>query len=139
VTEVEQAKKKRRWADFEDDEEEEKDGDGDLNLNFVEFAMEVDNVEMLKDVNVDEFAEGEVRQAVLEAFDDVSGEKMDAEGVRKARREEIDFIESRGIWERVPVSMCWEKLGRGPTSGKWVDVQKGTGPRSRYVGRDFKP
>jgi hypothetical protein len=88
---------------------------------------------------VEEFADNEIKEAVLEAFDDVTGEKMDVEGVRKARQEEIDFIESKGIWERVPVSLCWEKLGRGPTSGKWVDVKKESGPRSRYVGRDFKP
>ena len=135
-----------RWADLEDDEEEEKDGDGDLNLNWVEFAMKVQGVEMSKEVNVEkfainveEFADHEIREDILEAFDDVSGERMSYDGVQKARREEITFIETKGIWERVPVSMCWEKLGRAPTSGKWVDVQKETGPRSRYVGRDFKP
>ena len=57
----------------------------------------------------------------------------------KARKEEIDFIEAHGAWERVPISMCYEKTGKGPTSGKWVDVQKEAGVRSRYVGRDFKP
>ena len=59
--------------------------------------------------------------------------------MRKARKEEIDFIEVHGTWERVPISMCYEKTGKGPTSGKWVDVQKETEVRSRYVGRDFKP
>jgi len=75
----------------------------------------------------------------MEAFDDVSGEKMSVEDVQKARHEEIDFIESKGIWERVPVKRCWEKTGKAPNSGKWVDVQKGEGVRRRYVGRDCKP
>jgi len=123
----------------QDNSDEEKDGDGDLTLNWIEFAMEIQGVEMLKAVNVEEFAGEELQQEIVEAFDDVTGEKMSVEGVRKARREEIDFIEAKGIWEQVPISLCWDKLGRGPTSGKWVDVQKDSGPRSRYVGRDFKP
>jgi hypothetical protein len=51
----------------------------------------------------------------------------------------MNYIETRGIWEVVPVKKCWDNLGRGPTSGRWVDVKKGDDVRSRYVGRDFKP
>ena len=104
----------------------------------VEFAMNIDGVEMVKDINVEEFIESENKIAVIEAFDDVTGLNLDVDKLRKARREEIDYIESKGIWERVPVQRCWDKTGKAPTSGKWVDVQKGEGVRSRYVGRDFK-
>ena len=38
-----------------------------------------------------------------------------------------------------PVRECWERTGRAPVSGRWVDVRKGSGEvRSRYVARDFK-
>jgi len=37
----------------------------------------------------------------------------------------MNYIETRGIWEVVPVKKCWDNLGRGPTSGRWVDVKKG--------------
>ena len=67
--------------------------------------------------------------AVMEAFDDVTGMNIDVEQLRKARNEEITYIETKGIWERVPVKRCWEKTGKAPTSGKWVDVQKGEGVR----------
>ena len=130
----------REREEFEEEvEDEDRDEEGDLRMNWIEFAMEVNDVEMLKDVNVEKFAEKDMEEFVLQAFDDVTGEEIDVEGVKRARQEEIDYIEDKGIWETVPVSLCWEKLGRPPTSGKWVDVKKELGVRSRYVARDFKP
>jgi hypothetical protein len=93
----------------------------------------------LKDVNVEKLVEAGDEIDVLEAFDDVTGLNSNVKKLRAARREEIDYIEEKGIWEKVPLQKCWDKLGRGPTTGKWVDVQKGEDVRSRYVGRDFKP
>ena len=48
----------------------------------------------------------------------------------------------RGMWVLRPIQECWERLGKGPTSVKWVDTDKGPGEemliRSRLVARDFK-
>ena len=48
----------------------------------------------------------------------------------------------KSIWTLRPVAECWEKLGRGPTTVRWVDVNKGDRKvilvRSRLVARDFK-
>jgi len=117
----------------------EEDEESDLDLCWVEFAMDVDGVEMLKDVNVEKFVEDRTEIDIMEAFDDVTGLGLDVGKLRKARNEEITYIEAKGIWERVPLQKCWDKTGKAPTSGKWVDVQKGDDVRSRYVGRDFKP
>ena len=59
-----------------------------------------------------------------EAIDDVSGENLDPDKVAASRLEEVEFMQTRGIWEVVDVSLCWQKLGRGPTTVKWVDTKK---------------
>ena len=64
------------------------------------------------------------------------------EKVVEARREEVEYIEGRGIWELRPIKECWEITGKKPVSVRWVDTNKG-GPsemivRSRMVARDFK-
>ena len=66
-----------------------------------------------------------------EAFDDVTGEALDPKEVKKARTEEVEFLNTRGIWEPRPENECFEKTGKHPTSEKWVDVQKGEAVRSR--------
>ena len=114
------------------------DEEGDLFMGLVEFASEVNGTEYSRVVNVESF-EPQSEEDAVEAFDEITGEKLDILKLRKARNEEIEYIQTHNIWEKVPVSLCWEKKGQGPTSGKWVDVQKGDDVRSRYVGRDFKP
>ena len=46
------------------------------------------------------------------------------------------------MWVLRPIQACWERLGKGPVSVKWVDTNKGTLVdmlvRSRLVARDFK-
>jgi len=45
------------------------------------------------------------------------------------------------IWDIVGVKECWERTGKGPISGRWVDHNKGdtTNPnvRSRYVAQEI--
>jgi len=96
----------------------------------VEFAGEVNGIEMLKDVNVEKMVDEDMESRIMEAFDDITGLKLDVGKLKIARKEEIHYIESHGIWEVVPIQKCWDKLGKGPTSGRWVDVQKGEDVRS---------
>jgi hypothetical protein len=73
------------------------------------------------------------------ATDDVHGGVLDLEKVKAARREEVDFMKSKGIWKEVPVSEAWAKTGKAPVSVKWVDTEKSGGVvRCRLVARDFK-
>ena len=77
----------------------------------------------------------------MEAWDDVKGGGLKYKEVVEARREEIEFMMKRGIWDLKPIQECWEKTGRGPTGVRWVDTNKGseerTDVRSRLVARDF--
>lgn len=82
-------------------------------------------------VNVEELDE----ELLEKAYDDVTGESLDPRAVAASRAEEIEFMETRGIWTVVPLDECWAKTGAAPTTVKWVDTKK----RSRLVGRDFKP
>jgi len=139
----------REREEVEEECDEEVDSDGDLELGWVEFAMNIDGVDMVKDINVEEVFNEEVDSTFMEAFDDVTGLQLDVGKLKGARSEEIRYIESHGIWEVVPVSKCWDNLKKGPTSGRWVDVQKGDevgtwggtsnlkgrGPRRKYLHR----
>jgi hypothetical protein len=73
------------------------------------------------------------------ATDDVHGGQLDLSKVREARSEEVEFMQSRGIWREVPLQECWDVTGKPPVSVKWVDTMKLGGiVRSRLVARDFK-
>ena len=76
------------------------------------------------------------------AWDDVRGGELPVEEVQAARREEVQFMVKRGIWDVRPVSECWNMTGSGPVSVRWVDTNKGAPGemlvRSRLVARDFK-
>jgi len=151
-------KKKRRWADFEpdgDEQEEAKEAQAEVpstsssstfergakrrtennNGKDVEYDEEGTRINsvgaQIFAVNIDELDEELMRKA----FDDVTGEDLDPVKVAESRGEEIEFMQTRGIWKVVPISDCWSKTGAAPTTVKWVDTKK----RSRLVGRDFKP
>ena len=75
-------------------------------------------------------------------IDDVSGQPLDTKLVEAARLDEVKGIRQHNVWTVVPISECYEKTGRAPVGGRWVDVNKGDEKtpdyRSRYVGREFK-
>ena len=72
------------------------------------------------------------------AVDDLTGEPLEAESVRGARREEMDFVQKIGVYEEAEESECWRKTGKAPISTKWVDIRKGEDVRSRWVARYFR-
>ena len=60
--------------------------------------------------------------------------ELDPLQVKEARREEVQFMKERNLWDVVPVPE-----GVVPVSVRWVDVRKGDGStRSRLVARDFR-
>ena len=64
------------------------------------------------------------------AWDDVNGGGLPLDKVMEARREEVDYIEGRGIWELRPIRECWDVTGKKPVSVRWVDTNKGFGDGS---------
>lgn len=72
------------------------------------------------------------------AWDDVSGLPLDPQRVAEARRLEMDYYKIMEVYDKVPLSEFWEKTGRGPLKARWIDIDKGTRYRSRWVAKQFK-
>ena len=73
--------------------------------------------------------------------DDVTGKPLEFEGVKEARRVELEFVDKRPIYEEAPVQESDDVTGRGPIDTKWVNIDRG-GPgdhryRSRWVAKAF--
>ena len=76
-----------------------------------------------------------------QAWDDTTGEELNAGMVREARMEEIREINKHEVYYKVPVQMSWDKTGKAPIKARWLDINKGDkvhpNYRSRYVAKDF--
>ena len=76
------------------------------------------------------------------AWDDVKHKQLDLQKVKEARKEEVDYMVKKGIWDVVDWKECRVRTGKEPVSVKWVDTDKGIDGqvkvRSRLVARDFK-
>ena len=75
------------------------------------------------------------------ALDDVSGQRLDPGLMIKARREEIEYFKSMGVYEKVDVAEAWAETGKAPIAVRWVDINKGDSQkpnyRSRLVAKEF--
>ena len=75
-------------------------------------------------------------------LDDLTGHKLDPSLVRKAREMEMDYVRSKQLWIKRPVSECWQKTGRPPVTVRWFDTNKGDDQnpnvRSRLVARQIR-
>ena len=101
--------------------------EGILSLNALEPGATGHDVESIPEEDVEKF------------YDDSSGEMLPAVAVRKARREEIDFLNRFPVYRKVPAANA---KGKQMVSTRWCDVNKGDSEklevRSRLVGREFK-
>lgn len=74
------------------------------------------------------------------AWDDLSGEILDTQMVKKARLKEIEYVNDKKVWVKVKRSEAQRK-GWKVIKGKWIDLNKGDKERpnyrSRYVGKEF--
>ena len=74
-------------------------------------------------------------------YDDISGEELPPDLVKKARLEEIDWIHRIQLYDKVPRSTALER-GKQVLPVRWVDVNKGDKAhmklRSRIVGKELK-
>ena len=60
-----------------------------------------------------------------DVVDDLTGEYLPPELVRKAKIEEIMEIYRRGVWSETSTLECWQKTGSAPIRVRWVVVNKG--------------
>ena len=77
----------------------------------------------------------------LEAYDDLTGDVLDPEMMKKARKEEIEYFRQMGVYDKVEIEESFKITGKAPIAVRWVDVNKGdsTSPkyRSRLVAKEF--
>ena len=65
-----------------------------------------------------------IRTATLDTYlDDLSGRALDPTKVGEARTTECEFIDTMGVWERIPRPA--PNSGIRVLKGRWVDVNKG--------------
>ena len=48
------------------------------------------------------------------AYDDVGGQALDVEEVKRARAEEMKFVKTFPVYEERDVEECWRKTGKRP-------------------------
>ena len=68
-------------------------------------------------------------------MDEVSHKKLDDEGVRNARLDEIKQLYAHVVYEKVPVQECWNATGKKPIQVKWEDINKGDKVHREYMSR----
>merc|ERR1712086_771926 len=90
---------------------------------------------------VDQWREDEAAAGnKLEAWDDLTGLSLDPKGVLTARRQELDYIAQKKVWEVVPREEA-RRNGWKIIKSRWIDINKGDDIaalyRSRLVGEEF--
>ena len=75
-------------------------------------------------------------------WDEISEEPLSTERVIRARLEEIEAFRKREVYDKVPISQCWERTGKAPIGVRWVDISKGDSAspenRSRLVAKKIR-
>ena len=70
------------------------------------------------------------------------GQVLKDDLVMKARKTELDFFFSKGVWLKEPLANAKRITGRPPITVRWVDTNKGDEEhpnyRSRLVARQMK-
>ena len=74
--------------------------------------------------------------------DATTGQVLRRELVTAAKRVEMEYFQSKRVYDKVPRSEAFEKMGKAPITVKWVDVNKGDDAepnyRSRLVAREIR-
>ena len=75
-------------------------------------------------------------------FDAITGQRLRADLVRAARREELEYFAMKRVWAKVPRREALRRQGKPPITVKWLDINKGDDEhpnyRSRLVARQLK-
>ena len=83
---------------------------------------------------------GETAGSRLEAWGDLTGLSLDPKGVLAARKQELEYISQKQVWEIVPREEA-RRNGWKVIKSRWIDINKGDDVaslyRSRLVGKEF--
>ena len=78
----------------------------------------IGNVEESKDKNaniaMDVPNEEDYEQELAEAWDDIDGQELDPEAVKKARALEIEWYRKMNVYEQRPIEECFEETKKPP-------------------------
>ena len=78
----------------------------------------------------------------LAFVDSVTGQALDPTLVAAARALELEYFESKQVWEKRPYSEAMARTGKRPISVRWIDTNKGDEDqpnyRSRLVAREIR-
>ena len=51
----------------------------------------------------------------------------------------MKYYDKMHVFDKVLIAQCWERTGKGrPLEARWVDIDKGTRYRSRWVAKQYK-
>ena len=97
-------------------------------------------VDVGPDTKMQEHAPEEDDDAWKRAWDDMTGEELDAKEVTKARLKEMKYVHEKGVWKVIPRAEArrqgWKVIGT-----RWIDINKGDkenpNHRSRLVAKEF--
>ena len=77
----------------------------------------------------------EYHEQMEQFWDDITGKELDPEMVREARAEEMKEFDKHKVYDKVPISQCWQATGRKPIGVRWVDINKGDNKKPKYRSR----
>ena len=102
-----------------------------------------DDIEvMLLNALIDEEAQGRTKDRERKFYDGLTGQPLDPDLVREARKQELEYFSSKGVWHVRPRAEAFAKMGKAPITVKWIDVNKGDDEnpkyRSRLVAREIR-
>ena len=76
----------------------------------------------------------------IQAWDDITGEHLDAKEVTKARLKEMEYANAKNVWTKMPRWMA-ERDNIKVIKTRWIDIDKGDASnrnlRSRFVAKEF--
>ena len=93
---------------------------------------------MLLNVLVQEgnkFRTGTKANQAQQFSDGITGQPLNAELVREARRQEPEYFASKGVWHVRPRAEAFAKMGKAPITVKWIDVHQGDDENPKYRSR----
>ena len=74
--------------------------------------------------------------------DSVTGQRLQPDLVRAARRKELEYFYTKGVWTKRRLEEAREKMGKPAISVRWIDTNKGDDEcpnyRSRLVAREIR-
>ena len=72
---------------------------------------------------------------IQKIWDDISGQELDYEIVKRARAEEMKEFKKHNVYTKVPIEECIQEAGNKPIGHRWVDIDKGDRNRPNYRSR----